>query len=163
MTPQYSIAHLTLSDAAEFASRLLPLDWEECEALHGEDPGIVLKRAAADPNTSAYGVRRIADDEPMAVLGGYEINADTFGVWLMVTDAFDIPAGVFTRRKMKGILRILGKDNAPCPVTAACLAWVGNDVHQRWLHAAGWRPTGKLVKSQYSKLPFKELTLHVCS
>jgi len=152
----YSVHPLTYDIACEIAARVLPLDWEECEVATGNHPGDCLK-AVVETNQFAFAVVRNKDDEALAAIGAYPIDKKSFGVWMLVTDAVTVADGVFARKQLPVMLKTLGnlvgcRDGVP-----HCLAWEGNTVHMRWLHSAGWRPTGLKQPTSTDK-PLKELS-----
>lgn len=153
----------TERDAAEIASRLLPLDWEECVHATGEDPGVVLKGLALEYNPTtgpaAYFVTRADTDEPIAAFGHHTIiygedNHKGSAFWMMASDAFRVCDGVaLVRDFLDPMVRVICKRRQ---TRAVCYPWTGNHIHLRWLDYTGWIPTGRSIFVGYQEFEERE-------
>lgn len=139
---KYVIEPLTKLSALEAAARILPCDWEECEAWTGMHPGEALVTQASLPDPS-FVVYRKSTDEPLVVMGASPNSDGTCYLWMMATDALRISDATFILNKLdEGVAGLLGEAERPAPFTL-CMASEDNILHRRWLDRAGFVPTGR--------------------
>ncbi len=138
----------TLEDAHFIAANIRQADRQECEALTGLPPSLVLPQAIARPRVWTWE----EDGEPIA-MGGVDASIPNVGtVWMTSTDAILKHRTKFLREECKPMLAHLHQD---FPILTNMVD-ARNTLHQRWLRWLGFVFTQKIDKWGARSVPFFE-------
>lgn len=152
---EYILKTLNKRDALEIASRVISLDWEECEQALGMCPGEALLEAV-NRSFPAFSLFNL-EGEPIAALGVYQTDTiGTLGVWMMVTDAIRMSDMKYMIKNFVDGITRLGSFLDPAADTFVCSVWIGNKPHIKWLEKVGFVCKGVALPGFYKNTTFLE-------